>query len=72
MIKEVRKLHRLKNGKSKANMIYALQARGAIGTYKSEGGYTAYDTEEYEAYKKNSRKGRPLSRAFINVKGEDK
>lgn len=60
MIKELRKL-RAQGGKerAKANHIAILQHRGKLKLYLSNKGYVAYDTEEYTAYKKTARKGRP-------------
>ena len=68
MIVELREV-RKKEGRAKANAIYALQARGAIKTYKTKvGNYTAYDTEDYERYKATVHHGRPLTRKCKEVK----
>lgn len=67
MIIELRKV-RKEQGRAKANEIYALQARGAIETYKTKDGYTAYDTEDYAHYKATVHHGRPLTRKCKEVK----
>lgn len=67
MIIELREVRKTQ-GRAKANKIYALQARGAIETYKTNGGYTAYDTEDLERYSRTVHHGRPLTRKCKEVK----
>lgn len=58
---ELRELRR--NGakdRSIANYVASLQKRGKIKTYISKNGYVAYDTVEYERFRKNVHVGRPL------------
>lgn len=57
MIVELRKVKR-----SEAQYIRVLQERGRIKFYASPDGYAAYDTDELEAYRGTSRKGRPLKK----------
>lgn len=60
MLKELRKL-RAKGGhdRAKANYISTLVSRGRLKGYLSPAGYMAYDTEEYSAYRKKAKRGRP-------------
>ena len=45
--------------RSKANYIARLQQNGKLPKHISELGYVCYDTEEYKAYKKSVKWGRP-------------
>lgn len=67
MIKELRKM-RAKGGRDKsvAGYISQLQYAGKLTTYTSAKGYVAYDTEEFKAFKKNAKKGRPRKERKIN------
>lgn len=47
--------------RAKMNYIWQLQQMGAIGKYEVNG-YAAYSPEEFAAYKKTARRGRPLAR----------
>ena len=67
MIIEIREVRKTL-GRARANKIYALQARGAIETYKTKDGYTAYDTEDLERYSRTVHHGRPLNRKYKEVK----
>ena len=57
VIKEVRKLE--KSNYKKARYIRTLLDRKRIKSYVKNG-FMAYDTEEYNEYRKNARVGRPI------------
>lgn len=50
-----------KEDRALMNYIWQLQQRGAIGKYEVNG-YLAYSPEEFAAYKRTARRGRPLAR----------
>lgn len=55
MVKEIRKV----TNRSKANYIRSLQHRQKLAVHFSDAGYVSYDTEEFKAYSKTARRGRP-------------
>lgn len=56
MIKELR----LETNKSKHHYLSYLMNSGRITKYVNDEGFSCYDTEEYEEYKRNARRGRPV------------
>lgn len=57
-IRELRKVRKADN--SKYQYIWRLVQQGKIKKYVTEGGYLAYDTEEFKTFKKTVKQGRPL------------
>lgn len=57
-IRELRKVRKVDN--SKYQYIWRLVQQGKIKKYVTDGGYLAYDTEEFKAFKKTVKQGRPL------------
>lgn len=60
MIKELREVWRESTAKEK--YIRHLQDIGSIKKIISENGYVAYDTEEYDEYKRTVKRGRPIKK----------
>ena len=50
---------------SKGTMIYKLISQGKIKAYKNQDGELMYDRDEYSAYRKITRRGRPLKQKDI-------
>lgn len=59
---EIRKLPT----RSRLSYINDLQSRGKIKRYITKDGYVAYDEDEFEAYKKTAKAGRPRKRGGGN------
>lgn len=57
-IRELRKVRKADN--SKYQYIWRLVKQGKIKKYVTDGGYLAYDTEEFKMFKKTIKQGRPL------------
>lgn len=57
-IRELRKVRKADN--SKYQYIWRLVQQGKIKKYVTDGGYLAYDTEEFKRFKKTVKQGRPL------------
>ena len=55
MLKEIRKI----KGRPKQVRFYFLMNTGLLPKHTNESGYVCYDTEEFKAYQKTHKKGRP-------------
>lgn len=56
----IRELREVRDNLSLYHYLSYLMGKGKIKKYVSKNGYCCYDTEEYEEYKRHTRRGRPV------------